>query len=128
VALFVALLKDRSRWNRPQEPDWKAGERERLGKDAGVGMLTREELLKEALEYVGEFLPGGAEVIGMGLDHPKKGMLSWEKLSTEELVSAVSDLRAGRRGEPPQYMTPQQAARVLGGESVKELIQKASDA
>lgn len=126
VGLFLHLLRDRHSWNRPQAQDWRQGERDRLGDDAATTMLTREELLKEIVTYAGEILPDGTEILRMGIETKARGLESWEKVGTAALEKMVRLLRdPAQRGELPEYLTPQQAARALGGKSLSELIRKA---
>jgi len=122
VGLFLHLVADRHEWNQPQKQDWSQGERDRLGNEVATTMLTREELIEEMKRLRGEILPGGHEVLGMGIDHREKGLLSWQKIGTEDLEHWLSDLRAGRCGELPEFLSPAQATKLFGVPSLAQAV------
>jgi len=122
IGLFIAILQDRGLWCRPQEGDHREGERARLGKEVAATMLTREELIEEMKRFRGEVLIGGHEVLNMGVDHRGKGLLSWQKIGTEDLERWVSDLKAGRCGELPEFLSPEQAAKLFGVPSLAQAV------
>lgn len=114
VGLFLHVVADRQKWSQPQSEDSHQGDRDRLGHKATAAMLTRDELIAEMKNHVGEWLPGSHEVLSVGIEHKERGLMAWMKLSDDELEAHVSALRNGEEGEPRVFMSPQEAAEHFG--------------
>jgi len=104
AGLFVRALKDR-KWTWVSEEDLRQGERDRLGEDAPVTALERQQLTSELARHAGKCLEARHEISPNGIDHRRDGFLAWERIALAELQVFAEQARDGRFGAAPELMT-----------------------
>lgn len=118
--LFVRRLKARE-WSGFSEQDLRQGERDRLGEDAPVTALERQQLTAELARHAGKHLEAGHAIRPNGIEHRRDGFLSWEKIPLAELQVFAEQARDGRFGAAPELMTFREFAVGELGEAARDM-------